>query len=436
MSMMDKMTDRLSAVAAVCDGNKHLSVIKNTFVGTMGFVIVGSFATLFNTILCSTSTGLAKVSAFAWLAALSPVFSTVNYVTMNLLALMVAILMGYLYGQKNHVNEMTSMLTCLTTYLSVSPLSTTVKNGDAVAEVSKVLPSCSTDSEALFTAIIISILASEILFRLTKIEQIKIKMPEQVPANIATTFNNLIPVAITLFGIAGVGSGVKAATGMYLTNIIYTVVQVPLQAVVNTPFGAVALTFTSLLFWCVGIHGNQLIAPLRSPITAAALATNISLVEAGMTPTEPFTGALWVVFITMTGSGITMSLILSILAFSKREDYRAIAKLSFVPGIFGVNEPMIFGLPIVLNPLLCVPFILSGCTAAIISFLACTTGFLTCNYVSVPWGLPVFLNGFLAYGSVKAVLVQIVILAVGFLIYTPFVKAADIVWRRDMKKNQ
>ncbi|MCI9501324.1 MAG: PTS sugar transporter subunit IIC [Hungatella sp.] len=202
MSMMDKMTDRLSAVAAVCDGNKHLSVIKNTFVGTMGFVIVGSFATLFNTILCSTSTGLAKVSVFAWLAALSPVFSTVNYVTMNLLALMVAVLMGYLYGQKNHVNEMTSMLTCLTTYLSVSPLSTTVKNGDAVAEVSKVLPSCSTDSEALFTAIIISILASEILFRLTKIEQIKIKMPEQVPANIATMFNNLIPVAITLFGIA------------------------------------------------------------------------------------------------------------------------------------------------------------------------------------------------------------------------------------------
>ena len=431
MSFMEKMTDKLSDIAEVCDNNKHLNVIKNTFVGTMGFVIVGSFATLFNTILCSTSTGLAKFAAFSWLQALSPVFTTVNYVTMNLLAVMVAVLMGFLYGKKNKVNEMTSSLVCLTSYLAVSPLFTTVTAGETSVTVSNVLPSASTNSEALFTAMIVSIIAAELFYRLSKIEKIKIKMPPQVPANIANTFNNLIPVAITVFGIAGVGAVIESFSGMYLTNIIYSVIQLPLQAVANTPFGVVALTFTALLFWCIGIHGNQLIAPLRSPITAASLATNIALVEAGMAPTEPFTGALWVVFITMTGSGITMSLILSILAFSKREDYRAIAKISLVPGIFGVNEPIIFGLPIVLNPLMCVPFILSGCVAAAVSFLACSSGFLVCNYVSVPWGLPIFLNAFIAYGTWKAIAVQLLILVICLFIYTPFVKAADKAWKKE-----
>ena len=434
MGMMEKMTDKLSDIAEVFDNNKHLNVIKNTFVGTMGFVIVGSFATLFNTILCNTTTGLARFSALAWLQYLAPMFTTVNYVTMNLLALMVAVLMGFLYGKKNKVNEMTSALACLTSYLAVSPLSTAVTVGEESVPVSNVLPAASTNSEALFTAMIVSILAAELFYRLTKVDKIKIKMPPQVPANIANTFNNLIPVAITLFGIAGVGAIVQASTGMYLTKIIYTVIQIPLQAVANTHLGVVALTFTSLLFWCVGIHGNQLIAPLRSPITAASLATNIALVEAGLKPTEPFTGAMWVVFITMTGAGITMSLILSILAFSKREDYRAIAKVALVPGIFGVNEPIIFGLPIVLNPLMCVPFVLSGCMAAGISFFACSCGFLTPNYVSVPWGLPLFLNAFVAYGTWKAIVTQLLILVVCFVIYTPFVKAADRAWEREQKE--
>ncbi|WP_270811230.1 PTS sugar transporter subunit IIC [Hungatella effluvii] len=425
MGFMDTFTEKLSDIAVVFDNNKHLNVIKNTFMASMGFIIVGSFATLFNTILCSPATGLAKFPALAWLQGLSPMFSSINYVTMNLMAVFIATIMGFLYGKQNKVNQITNALLCVVTYLSVSPLTGSLKVDETVHTVKNVLPAVSTNSEALFTAIIVSILASELFFQLGKIDKIKIKMPAQVPKNIANTFNDLIPITIVIFAIAIIGHIILSFSGMYLTQIIYKVIQIPLQQVINTPFGVVAMTFTSLLFWCIGIHGNQLIAPLRSPLTAAALATNVALVEAGQLATEPFTGALWVVFITMTGSGITMSLILSILAFSKREDYRAIAKVSLVPGIFGVNEPIIFGLPIVLNPIMCVPFVLSGCAAAAISFFACSSGLLVCNSVATPWGLPLFINALVAYGTWRAILVQLIILTVCFVIYTPFVKAAN-----------
>lgn len=423
--MMEKFTEKLTDIAGVFENNKHLMVIKNAFVGIMGLIIVGSFATLFNAILCSTTTGLARFSVFSWLANLSGVFSVINNATMNFMAVMIAVLMGFLYGKKNKVNEITSAMVCLVSFLCVSPMFTEITVGETVQTVNKVFPFSSVNAEGLFAAMLISILASEIFYRLTKVEKIKIKMPPQVPKNIANTFNDLIPVALTILVITAAGEAIRAITGTYITNIIYNVVQIPLQKVITTPVGIVIMTFVALLFWSVGVHGNQLIASVRSPLDASALATNVALVEAGMAATEVYTGAMWTVFITMTGSGITLSLILAILAFSKREDYRAIAKLGFIPGIFGVNEPIIFGLPIVLNPLMLVPFILSGCLAAGVSYFSIASGFLPCNYVATPWGLPLFVNAFLAYGTWKAILVQIIILALCFLIYTPFVKAAN-----------
>jgi len=423
--MMDKFTEKLTDIAAAFENNKHLMVIKNAFLGIMGFVIVGSFATLFNAVLCSTTTGLARFPALSWLANLSGMFSAINNAAMNIMAVMIAVIMGFLYGRKNKVNETTSAMVCLVSFLCISPMSIDVKVGEAVQTVGKVLPFSSVNAEGLFAAMLISILASEMFYRLTKVEAIKIKMPPQVPKNIANTFNDLVPVAVTILVIAAVGEGIRTVTGTYITNIIYKLVQIPLQKVITTPVGIVIMTFIALLFWSVGVHGNQLIASVRSPLDAAALATNIALVEAGMQATEVYTGAMWTVFITMTGSGITLSLILAILVFSKREDYRAVAKLGLVPGIFGVNEPIIFGLPIVLNPLLLVPFIFSGCLAAGVSYFAIASGFLPFNYVATPWGLPLFVNAFVAYGSWKAILVQIIILGLCFLVYTPFVKAAN-----------
>ena len=109
-----------------------------------------------------------------------------------------------------------------------------------------------------------------------------------------------------------------------------------------------------------GYHGGLVVEPIRSPLSAAALAANIAAVEAGLEATQPLTRGLWTVFVVVGGAGLTLSLIFAILLFSKRQDHRAIAKLSLLPGICGIGEPMVFGLPLVLNPTFAIPFILNS----------------------------------------------------------------------------
>ena len=127
----------------------------------------------------------------------------------------------------------------------------------------------------------------------------------------------------------------------------------------------------------------------------------------------------------MGGAGVTIALILSLLVFSKREDQKLISKLALIPGIFGINEPLVYGLPIVMNPIFAIPFILSQLMATVVAYIATVTQIIPAASVEVPFGLPLFVNAFVGYQSLAAILVQVVILVLAFLIYTPFVLASN-----------
>jgi len=170
--------------------------------------------------------------------------------------------------------------------------------------------------------------------------------------------------------------GIQLATGSYINEFIYAVVQAPLSAAVQSTAGVVIMAVVCQLFWFLGIHGGLVVEPIRSPISAAGLAENIAAVQAGLTPAYPLTRGFWTVFVVVGGAGLTLSLIFAILMFSKREDHRAIAKLSLLPGICGIGEPMVFGLPLVLNPVFAIPFILNSGIAAAIGLFAIKIGLL------------------------------------------------------------
>ncbi len=175
-----------------------------------------------------------------------------------------------------------------------------------------------------------------------------------------------------------------------------------------------------------GLHGANSTSAIREPLMLAALATNADLVANGLQPAMNVARPFWSMYCTIGGSGCTWGLLIAIYFFSKREDYRVIAKLSTVPAIFTINEPLIFGLPLVLNPILMVPFILTPLVSASIGYASTALGFAGRAFVEVPWTTPVFLNAFLATGgSIGAVITQAVCLAVSILIYIPFVKIAN-----------
>lgn len=416
--MKDKLQNVLLSISSKVETNKYLGSIKEAFTMFVPFIIVGSFGSMLN-ILVSGANGLAQW--VPWLSNLSPAFTAINFVTISCMALPIAFLIGYKLAEKENLPQLESGLIGLLSYLAVCPNTiSTVVEGLKNPVVVNGLGAGVIGAQGLFVSMIMSMVAVKFFGLLTNIDAIKIKMPDSVPTGIARSFNILIPIFIIITAFSVGGCLFNTFTGNYLNVWIYNIIQLPLQALANTTGGILVLALVNQLFWFLGIHGGMVIEGVRGPLSAAGLAENISAVQAGGVATNILTRGFWTSFVVVGGGGITLSLLIAIFIFSKREDHKSIAKFSLIPGICGINEPVVFGLPLVLNPIFAIPFILNSVIAAFIAVVATNIGFLTCGVLDCPPGLPVFVTGFISYG-IHGIIVQAIILIVTFIIWVPFV---------------
>lgn len=416
--MKDKLQNVLLSISSKVETNKYLGSIKEAFTMFVPFIIVGSFGSMLN-ILVSGANGLAQL--VPWLSNLSPAFTAINFVTISCMSLPIAFLIGYKLAEKENLPQLESGLIGLLSYLAVCPNTiSTVVEGLKDPVVVNGLGAGVIGAQGLFVSMIMSMVAVKFFGLLTNIDAIKIKMPDSVPTGIARSFNILIPIFIIITAFSVGGCLFNTFTGNYLNVWIYNIIQLPLQALANTTGGILVLALVNQLFWFLGIHGGMVIEGVRGPLSAAGLAENISAVQAGGVATNILTRGFWTSFVVVGGGGITLSLLIAIFIFSKREDHKSIAKFSLIPGICGINEPVVFGLPLVLNPIFAIPFILNSVIAAFIAVVATNIGFLTCGVLDCPPGLPVFVTGFISYG-IHGIIVQAIILIVTFIIWVPFV---------------
>lgn len=416
--MKDKLQNVLLSISSKVETNKYLGSIKEAFTMFVPFIIVGSFGSMLN-ILVSGANGLAQW--VPWLSNLSPAFTAINFVTISCMSLPIAFLIGYKLAEKENLPQLESGLIGLLSYLAVCPNTiSTVVEGLKDPVMVNGLGAGVIGAQGLFVSMIMSMVAVKFFGLLTNIDAIKIKMPDSVPTGIARSFNILIPIFIIITAFSVGGCLFNTFTGNYLNVWIYNIIQLPLQALANTTGGILVLALVNQLFWFLGIHGGMVIEGVRGPLSAAGLAENISAVQAGGVATNILTRGFWTSFVVVGGGGITLSLLIAIFIFSKREDHKSIAKFSLIPGICGINEPVVFGLPLVLNPIFAIPFILNSVIAAFIAVVATNIGFLTCGVLDCPPGLPVFVTGFISYG-IHGIIVQAIILIVTFIIWVPFV---------------
>ena len=416
--MKDKLQNVLLSISSKVETNKYLGSIKEAFTMFVPFIIVGSFGSML-IILVSGANGLAQW--VPWLSNLSPAFTAINFVTISCMSLPIAFLIGYKLAEKENLPQLESGLIGLLSYLAVCPNTiSTVVEGLKDPVVVNGLGAGVIGAQGLFVSMIMSMVAVKFFGLLTNIDAIKIKMPDSVPTGIARSFNILIPIFIIITAFSVGGCLFNTFTGNYLNVWIYNIIQLPLQALANTTGGILVLALVNQLFWFLGIHGGMVIEGVRGPLSAAGLAENISAVQAGGVATNILTRGFWTSFVVVGGGGITLSLLIAIFIFSKREDHKSIAKFSLIPGICGINEPVVFGLPLVLNPIFAIPFILNSVIAAFIAVVATNIGFLTCGVLDCPPGLPVFVTGFISYG-IHGIIVQAIILIVTFIIWVPFV---------------
>lgn len=420
--MMDFLSEKLGNVAGFLNTNKYLCAIKDAFTSAVALIIVGSIGTLIGSVICSPTNGLAQFSAFAFLADYAGIFTTMNNATTNIISILIAYYIGFNLARSNGREGHFEGLISVCALVCAAPFTVT----KLVADQSVTFTGLSNDvtaAKGLFVAMLVGMISIEIYCKLAAMEKLQIKMPDAVPANVAKSFSALIPTTIVLFGVSLVSFLFQKISTMYLSEAIYKLLAVPVSAAFQHPIGIILCAFIAAVFWVCGLHGASIVTGITDAITIAAVQTNADLITAGMAPTEIVTRPFWSMYITMGGFGCTIGLLIAILLVSKREDDKAIAKLSIGPGFFGINEPVIFGLPIVLNPTLAIPFMIAPVVSAAIGYFATAIGFAGKAYIMIPWCMPPVINGLLATGgNIGAAVTQIICIAVCTLIYLPFVK--------------
>ena len=421
--MKDKLQNVLLSISSKVETNKYLGSIKEAFTMFVPFIIVGSFGSMLN-ILVSGANGLAQW--VPWLSNLSPAFTAINFVTISCMSLPIAFLIGYKLAEKENLPQLESGLIGLLSYLAVCPNTiSTVVEGLKDPVVVNGLGAGVIGAQGLFVSMIMSMVAVKFFGLLTNIDAIKIKMPDSVPTGIARSFNILIPIFIIITAFSVGGCLFNTFTGNYLNVWIYNIIQLPLQALANTTGGILVLALVNQLFWFLGIHGGMVIEGVRGPLSAAGLAENISAVQAGGVATNILTRGFWTSFVVVGGGGITLSLLIAIFIFSKREDHKSIAKFSLIPGICGINEPIIFGTPIVLNPILSIPFLIMPCISSGLGYLVQKMGIVSLGYIVDPSFTPFFAQGFLSALDIRNVIFMFVLIAISVAVYYPFFKVYE-----------
>ena len=429
----DTASEKLLVVAGKISNQKHMASIKNAFYTLMPVILTGAFCTLISNVVCSTTTtgiSLAKVPGMSWLGMFTDLFNAANYATLNFFTIAAVFLIGMELAKQNGLGDSPdSGIVAVCAYVAVLPTRVVTTVNDVQVTVADVLSKDYTAARGLFLGMVVALVSVEIYSKFVKSHVFDFKMPDTVPANVTKSFSSLLPFAFTVLICAAVNFATTKLLNLSLYDIIYTFMQKPLEGVMQGLPGLLILMLVAQLFWCIGIHGNQIIKAVRDPLLNAAILANTDLAAQGIADMSQYNVinmSFWDTYMSLGGSGCTLGLIVAIFLFSKRADYRAIAKLSVGPAIFEINECMTFGLPIVLNPYLVIPFFVTQMFKGTFGYFATVSGFAGVALYAMPWTTPPIISAWLSTGgSIGAVITQIICIGVSILIYTPFVMLAN-----------
>lgn len=425
--MIDRISEGLLVVASKISNQRHMSAIKNAFTALLPIIIAGAFCTLFSNVVCSTTTegiSLAKLPGMSWLELLTPMFNAANYATLNFMTIGVVILISLEHGRYFNRKEFITPVIAVASFVSLctTSASTTVEGLADPVIIANVLPREFTNAQGLFLGMITALVSVEIYCRLANSGKFKIKMPDSVPPNVAGTFELLIPAVLTILIISGFGMVFQYITSYTISEAINALIQAPLTGLLTGLPGYLLIFGLSTIFWVIGIHGTNVLKPVYQATTLQAILANTEAVTNGQKPQYILNDTFISCFTTCGGAGCTIGLIVALLIFSKRDDYQAIAKLSILPGVFNINETITFGLPVVLNPIMAIPFIIAPIVSASFAYFMTSIGFCGIMTYAVPWTTPPLLIAWLGTGgNIGAVITQFICIVLSFFVYLPFV---------------
>ena len=417
----------LVPIAAKLNSQRHICAVRDSFILTFPLTMAGSLMVLLNFVFLSPDGFVAKLlkleSIIPNFADYQNIFSPVLRGSADILAIFIVFLVARNLAKTLKADDLLTGLTAVSVYFIIYPDYVGVDNVNHLT--TKFL-----GSQGLFVAIIVGLVVGELMAILSKSEKLEIKMPEQVPPAVARSFKVLIPIILITLSFSIINFLIKKVAPGGLHEWVYTVLQSPLTKLGQNVGSVIVLAFICQILWAMGIHGPNTIAAVRDTMFAEAVNSNVLYAaQHGTAWGAPFPvtfNGLFDAFGAYGGSGATLGLVIALILFSKAKDQKSIAKLSLAPGIFNINEMVIFGLPIILNPIYIIPFVLAPIVNIIIGYSAtCIFKIIPPVAYGVPWTTPGPLIPFLGTGgNVLALLIGVLCLAVSVLIYAPFVIAA------------
>ena len=417
--MKDFMNDKIVPGMMGFINTKAIQGLKDGLLYSMPMMIIGS---IFLLLANFPYTPLAN-----WFSnnGITAVLNQAYENTFNIMALIASIGIAYTYVKNEGYHGMPAGIISLCAYLLLQPSQMISQTGETVSVIYKTW----TSGQGMIGAIIVGLLVGCIYTIFMK-RNITIKMPAGVPEGVSNSFIALIPGAVLITAAAIIYAIVNSISSTTPIEWIYSAIQIPLQGLTDSFGGVVGIGILIPFLWFFGVHGSTLVGGIMGPILAANAADNQAIIDAGLElnlangghiVTQQFLDQ----FITVTGAGLTMGLVMYLTFFAKSSQCKQIGKLGIGPAFFNINEPVLFGTPIVLNPIMAVPFIAMPVLSGIIEYFAIYTGICPMySGVIVPWTCPPIISGFLI-GGWRTALLQLIILVLSFFVYLPFIRVID-----------
>ena len=409
-------------VAMKISANTYLQAIRDGLTLTMPLLIVGSFFLIFGYLpIPGYPEFMTKIFGELWKQrVLYPV-----QVTYDVMSLVATIGIAYRLAERKKVDPISCGAISLTAFLLLTPFNILHKIGETSVTVTGINVGL-VGSKGLFVAIIIGV-CSTLLVKFAVDKNLVIKMPDSVPPAVSKSFSALIPALMIIVITLIIRIGFELTNFEHIHNFIAIILGKPLTILGGSFVGTILAVLAAQLFWSMGLHGSTIVGSVMTPIWLQMMDQNRIAFQLGQEIPNITTSTFIHYSSKLGGSGLTLSLVFFMTFMAKSKQLKEIGKMSLGPGIFNINEPIIFGTPVVMNPILVIPFILAPVVSTTILYWATKLGIIgIATGVDVPWTLPGPIYAYLiTSGSISATLGVLITLIVPAIIYYPFFKMYD-----------
>lgn len=419
MNLFEKMEGPIMALGEKLNNNKILRILRDAFMLAFPLTIFGSI-----TLVIANFPYLNKILSPEKLAAFQAMLNPASTATMSIAAVFIAIGIGYYMSKEEDVDGLFGAAIALSAFLLLTPFDAPI--GDTGEMVSNVLSIDRLGAKSMFVAIFGSFFAAWFYAKIVKKNWI-IKMPATVPPAVSKSFAALVPAILTLTIFLALRIIFTFTPWGNIHDFIYEIIQAPLTNLGKGIVPTIIAIFVIQILWFFGLHGQIIVNSVLDPIWNTLTLENLEAFRAGVEIPNIVTKQFIEIFtVSLGGTGMTLIVLIIILAFMRSRQLKEVGKLALPAGIFNVNEPAIFGLPIVLNPAIVIPWVLAPMVSTLVAYFAMATGLVPLTTgVSVPWTTPVFISGMLATNSLRGGLLQLVQMVVVGVIWFPFLKVWD-----------